>query len=212
MPTLQDTHFAALHSQHTLQQADLFAIYAFANHEGMNETIDSYSFEDFLGLTVYLFITSPSQDAREQLAQLLSKFGSAAVLPLLKILCKKDLLVEKNIQPLVQQTLSQMAPYPLAIGISQILDQNVNDELKTVSLQVLKQLIQTCESPTRLELSQVFSETAWNRIEDLLSQNSSDAVVAEPELSIHVPNTANHKHHQRVSDTPLLDHRVAQCV
>lgn len=210
MPTFQDTYSIALHSQHTLQQADLLAIYAFANHEGVDQTIESCSFDDFLGLTVYLFITTPSQDIREQLVPLLSKFGSAAVLPLLKILCKKDFLVERNIQALVKQTFSQMAPYPLAIGIGQILDRNVDNELTAAALQILKQL--TCEPSTRLALSQLFSENAWKNIEDLLSENSSNSVVTDPRLSIHFPSTASRRHHQPVSDSPLLEHRVVQCV
>lgn len=214
MPTIQDTRAAAFHSQHTLQQADLLAIYALANHAGVDEAMDSYSFDDFLGLTVYLLITTSSQDMRQQLAQLLSKFGSAAVLPLLKILCKKDFLVEANIQPLVRQTLGQMAPYPLAIGIGQILDQSLDqdNELKTVALQVLKQLIQTCEPSTRLGLSQLFSEAAWNRIENLLSEHSSDDAVTDPRLSIHFPSTASGRHHKRVSDIPLREQRAVQCV
>lgn len=212
MSTLQDTRFADLHSQHTLQQTDLLAIYAFASNECVDDPIDSYSFDDFLGLTVYLFITTPSQDTREQLAQLLSKFGSAVVLPLLKILCKKDFLVEENIQVSVHQAFSHMAPYPLAIGISQTLDRDVNNELETAALQLLKQLMQTCESSTRSTLSQLFSETAWNKLEDFLAQNSSDFMVTDPSLSAHFPSTANRSSHRRISDSSLLERRVAQCM
>lgn len=212
MPTLQDTRFIALHSQHTLQQSDFLAICAIANQEYVEDLIDSYSFEDFLGLTVYLFITTPSQDTRKQLARLLSKFGSAAVSPLLKILCKKEFLVEENIQVLTQQTLSQMAPYPLVIGIAQTLAQEVNGELETAALQLLKQLIQTCEPATRLALSQLFSETIWKKIEDFSSNHSSRSVVTDPRLSIHFPSTAGRRHPKRVSDIPLIERRVVQCV
>ncbi|MEM9808763.1 MAG: hypothetical protein AAF959_26195 [Cyanobacteria bacterium P01_D01_bin.56] len=95
MSTLIGSDFVALHGQHTLQYADWMDVYTLAKAEGIGEYLDSYDFEDFLGLAVYVFITTQSQDVRQQLSFLFPKLGSSIVLPLLKILCKKEVFVEQ---------------------------------------------------------------------------------------------------------------------
>lgn len=159
MHTSIDSDFVALHSQHTLQHADWLAVFAIAKNEGVGEHLDSYDFEDFLGLAVYLLVTTQSQYNREQLSQLLPKFGSAVVLPLLKILYKQDVFAEQAIPILAQQSLDTMAPYSLIVGIDQVLGMNIQDDLAVVALRVAKQLLQSCEPSTCLILSRLLSET-----------------------------------------------------
>lgn len=170
MSNLIDSDFVALHGQHTLQHTDWMAVYTLAKNESVGEQIDTYGFEDFLGLMVYLFITTQSQAAREQLSHLLSKCGSAVVLPLLKILCRQDTFIAKEVPTLAQQSLSNMAPYPLAIGLHQILDLGVQENLKSAALQILKQVMCSCQPSVRLILSQLQLGASWQK--DLLAEGT----------------------------------------
>ena len=199
MSTLIGSDFVALHRQHTLQHADWLAVYALAKDEGVGERLDSYDFEDFLGLSVYLFITTQSQQTREQLSQVLPKFGSAIVLPLLKILCRKEIFVEQRIPIMAQQSLNAMAPYPLMIGLNQVLDLNAQDALKAIALQTVKELLQSYEPSVQLVLSQLLSET--NR--RLVSEGSIS------QLPDRVPSMAEFKHDSNAS---VLKRTAVQCV
>lgn len=201
MSTLIDSDFVALHSQHTLQCADWLEVYALAKEEGIGECLDSYDFEDFLGLAVYLFITTQSQSTRQQLSSLFPKLGSAIVLPLLKILCKEAVFVERNIPLLARQSLNSMAPYALVIGINQVLGTNIQDDLKAVALQSLRQRLQTCEPPVCLVLSQLLSEA--NR--KLVSELS----VSQPFKPM--PSMARRQYKQG-SDVAVLKRRAVQCM
>ncbi|MEL6491804.1 MAG: hypothetical protein AAFQ95_17745 [Cyanobacteria bacterium J06621_3] len=83
-----DSYQRTLQAQHTLEQSDWLNIYAIAQTENNSQAqseIDSFGFEQFLGFTCHLFVTTGSQQSREQLATILPKFGSIAVFPLLKI-------------------------------------------------------------------------------------------------------------------------------
>lgn len=202
MPTLIGSGFVELHSQHTLQYADWLAVYALAKDEGVGERLNSYDCEDFLGLAVYLFITTQSQGTRQHLSQLLPKFGSAIVLPLLKILCRKEIFVEQTIPMLAQQSLNAMAPYPLMIGLNQVLDLNIQNDLKEIALQTIKQLLQACEPSGYLLLSQLLSEP--NR--KLVSEFSGS------QLPEHAPTMAEHEHERHGINVALLKHKVTQCV
>ncbi|ESA38354.1 hypothetical protein N836_02310 [Leptolyngbya sp. Heron Island J] len=202
MSTLIGSSFVALHSQHTLQYADWLAVYTLAKDEGVGEHLDSYDCENFLGLAVYLFITTQSQGTREQLSRLLPKFGSAIVLPLLKILYRKEIFVEQNIPMLAQQSLNEMAPYPLMIGLNQVLDLNLQDALKTVALQMVQQLLQSCEPSVYVVLSQLLSET--NR--HLVSEFSMS------QLLDHASSRGRCQHDERGANIAVLKRKVVQCV
>lgn len=167
MPTLPNNYLLELHSQHSLQSTDLLTIYQLATLENIDESFESFSFDELLGLTVYLFVTTQSQNTREQLSRLLSKFGSAVVLPLLRILSKKDFLDPESLSVLALKSLNQMALYPLAIGLDQVLNQDIEDDLKTFALQVFSQLQPPFkQSNVAASLSQVLSETTLQLVED----------------------------------------------
>ena len=201
MPTLIDSDFVTLHGQHTLHSADWLTVYAIAKDEGVGKRLDSYDFDDFLGLAVYLFITTQSQGSRQELSQLLPKFGSAAVLPLLKVLCKKDVFAEQNVPMLAQQSLHNMAPYALVIGLNQVLGLNSQDNLTTVALQMLRQLLQSCEPSVRLVVYQLLSEA--NR--QLVSEYSVS------QLLDHRPRTTR-RQYKRDSEVAVLERRAVQCL
>lgn len=159
MPTLFDTHLIDLHSQPSIQGHDLLTICALANAEGMVESIDSYSFDQFLGLTIHLFVTTQSQDTREQLAQQLTKFGSAAVSPLIKLLWR--MRSHSSLQLLARNSLEQMAPYSLMIGLSHVLDRETNDDLRTIAIQMLLNLMQDSNRSVLLSLPKLVSAKTW---------------------------------------------------
>ncbi|MEO0430808.1 MAG: hypothetical protein AAF151_03850 [Cyanobacteria bacterium J06656_5] len=159
MPTLFDTHLIDLHSQPSIQSHDLLTICALAESEGMSESLESYSFDQFLGLTIHLFITTQSQDTREQLAQQLTKFGSAAVAPMVKILWRMG--SHRSLQLLAQNSLQQMAPFALIIGLSHVLDRETDDGLRTVAIQMLVKLMQDPEQSVLLSLPKLVSDMTW---------------------------------------------------
>ena len=202
MSILIGSGFVALHSQHTLQHADWLAVYALAYDEGVGECLAAYDFEDFLGLSVYLFITTQSPGTRQQLSQLFPKFGSAIVLPLLKILCRKELFVEQNIPMLAQQSLNEMTPYSLIIGLNRALDLTGQNNLKALTLQTVNQLLQSCEPSVHLVLSQLLSET--NR--RLVSEFSGSQL---PERAISVAGYRPDQHRLNVT---VQKRKVTQCV
>jgi len=86
MTTLSKVQLAELHAQHTLQADDWMLICKLANVEGFFEQAASWRFDQFFGFTVYLFVTTESASDRQQLAHLISKCGSKAVLSLVRIL------------------------------------------------------------------------------------------------------------------------------
>ncbi|MEM9808341.1 MAG: hypothetical protein AAF959_24015 [Cyanobacteria bacterium P01_D01_bin.56] len=194
MVNMMDPGFVALHSQHSLQHADWMKIADLAKAENVGKCFDSWNFEEFLGLTVYLFVTTQSQHTREQLSQILPKFGSTAVLPLLKILLKKEVFAEKAIPTLAQQSLNNMTAYALVIGANQVLDLKFQDDLKAIALEVLQQLLQSCEPSTNLVLAQLLSDT--NR--QLVSQSST--------------STLSKRTTKRHSEVAELNHRTVQFV
>ena len=81
----RESYARALQAQHSLRQADLFQICAIAQAENVSVSIEAFTFEQCLGFASHLFVTAQAQHSREQLAQVLSRFGSQAVLPLLKV-------------------------------------------------------------------------------------------------------------------------------
>lgn len=170
MPTLLDDRLVSLHSQHSLDSHALLKIGALADAEGMVDAIDSYSFKDFLGLTIHLFVTTQSQETREQLAQQLPKFGSEVVLPLLKIVCR--IQSQTSLQSLAQRSLEKIALYPRIIGLSQVLDREADIALRAVAVQHLLQLIQANQPSILLLLPRLVSEETWHLLKVRLLQES----------------------------------------
>ncbi|MEM9215372.1 MAG: hypothetical protein AAGD25_13615 [Cyanobacteria bacterium P01_F01_bin.150] len=200
MPILVDSGFALLHSQHTLQHADWLTIYAFIEDENISKHLDSYSFEDFLEFTVYLFTTTQSQSTRRCIAQIMPKFGSAVVLPILKVLCNQDASIDQTAQILAWQSLSEMTPYSLTIGLNQVLESDIQKDLRATALQVLKQLLQSCESSIQQVLYQ------------LLSVNSLMLVSANSGIQwpVHAQTVVMHNQRKRDANNGLSEGKTIQ--
>ena len=196
MPTLLSNPLTILHSQHSLQHADLLTIYNLASLENIDDDLDSFSFAELLGLTIYSFVTTQSQDSRKHLSNLLPKFGSAVVLPLLRVLSRKDSLVSENLPGLAQKSLNEMGCYPLLIGLDQVLTQSMENDLKTVALEVLRQRLQLIKQHELSFLPQILSQTTLELIKDLL--------LSETGCTINVPNIDSKKHFKLISDIASL--------
>lgn len=160
MPTLLDTQLSALYSQHSLQNQDLLTIVTLAKAEDVVDNIETYGFDDFLGLTIHLFVTTQSQQVREQLALKLPKFGSAVVLPLVKILCRMQ--TRDQVQLLAQQSLDKMVVYPLIIGLGQVLDRETDETLRTTAVHLLTKLVQENDQSFLLVIPKLVSSKTWH--------------------------------------------------
>ena len=176
MSTLLDTRLIALYSQHSIQYGDLLEIYELSTTETTVESLDTYRFDELLGLVVHLFVTTQSQKTREKLSALLPKFGSAAVLPLLKILC--HLPAQASVHPLAQQSIADMMVYSLIIGLDQILMGEADELLQKAAIQRLMHIIRDNQSSILLVLPKLVSQNTWSLIKLQLLQESS-----EPELN-----------------------------
>lgn len=172
MPTLLDPRLVALHSQHSIQSQDLLEICELATTEGMLEDFASYSFNDFLGLTIHLFLTTQSQQTREQIALQLSKFGSAVVVPLIKIICRVQ--SRADIQVLASQSLEQIGLYPVIIGLSQMLDDETDQTLRTAAFQRLMQIVQDHTPSVLLVLPKLVSQKTWQLLKLQFLQEASE--------------------------------------
>ncbi|MGD1952522.1 MAG: hypothetical protein ACFB14_23195 [Leptolyngbyaceae cyanobacterium] len=176
MSTLLDTRLIALYSQHSIQYGDLLEIYELSTAETTVECIDTYRFDELLGLVVHLFVTTQSQQTRKKLSTLLPKFGSAAVLPLLKILCR--LPAQASVHTLAQQSIADMAVYALIIGLDQVLVYETDELLQKAAIQKLMHIMQDNESSILLVLPKLVSQKTWGLIKLQLLQDSF-----EPELN-----------------------------
>ncbi|PZO46720.1 MAG: hypothetical protein DCF15_19965 [Phormidesmis priestleyi] len=125
-----------LQAQHSLQGEDWLSICTLSEVEGIFESAQSWNFEEFLGFTLHLFITTDSPHVRAQVAQKLPKFGSRIVLPLVNILHHFQAIADtqtdarnsalaSDVAVLAAQSLSQIAPgfsnakrVPIAINTS----------------------------------------------------------------------------------------------
>ncbi|MEO0375129.1 MAG: hypothetical protein AAF329_11010 [Cyanobacteria bacterium P01_A01_bin.17] len=150
------SNLIALHGQHTLQRDALLSIYRLANAEGISESLESWSFDEFLGFTFHLFITTKSPEVREQLSQLLPKFGSEAVRPLVKIV--NHFQPPSELRKLALQSLKKIAPYPLVIGLGQILENEADDCLRGIVIPLLVNLMREEDKSVFWLLLQLLSE------------------------------------------------------
>ncbi|MEO0349338.1 MAG: hypothetical protein AAF282_04725 [Cyanobacteria bacterium P01_A01_bin.15] len=170
MPHLSDTRLIALHSQHSIQSHDLLTICNLAKAEDSVETIESSNFDQFLGFAVHLFVTTQSQHTREQLSQKLPTFGSAAVLPLLKILWHGS--SPSDLKALARQSLENMTLYSLIIGLGRVLDLEVDAGLRAIAIQMLRKIIQENDQYILLLLPKLVSQKTWQLLKAQLLDES----------------------------------------
>lgn len=181
MPLLPNVQFTALQAQHSLQSNDLIRICHLAKVEGIFKSIESWNFEQFFGFTLHLFITTESPHTRQQLSQLLPKFGSRVVLPLIKIAHHfpagthepiHD--VRTDVRTLALQSLSHMAPPSFIIGLREVLELECVDELMPILLAALVKLThQQNDETILLLLAQLLPKESWKLVEGPFRQKLS---------------------------------------
>ncbi|MEL6468554.1 MAG: hypothetical protein AAFQ74_02405 [Cyanobacteria bacterium J06623_4] len=188
MLTLSDSYGLELHAQHSLRSADYLQIAQLASHEAPQsnnsqtifEQLSTFTFEQFFGFTCHLFITTNSSETREQLSHILPKFGSIAVLSLLKI--ANHFYPCEEVKALALRSLQCMTDSPLAIGISHMLEGASAEEMRPAIAHRLVQMpAQRQEQILRL-LAEQLSLNAWEKLEaDLNLSNESDVVTFDPQ-------------------------------
>ena len=180
--TTSDTYLIDLLSQHSLQSDDLQLICELAAVKDLVSQAENWSFEQFFGLTVYMFVTTESSQVRHQLADVIPTFGSRAVLSLIKIVHQPTLPAE--LQILARQCLDQIAPYGLAYGLNQVLA--AGSEYETFVLKTLAELAHKSDESIMLLLSQLVTPARWRTLErQLLTWTPADEVEEPIKRSLH---------------------------
>lgn len=215
MSTLPDARLTALHGQHSLQSDDFLAVCNLAKAEGRIEPVDTYGFSEFLGLAVHLFVSTPSLHRREQLSQVLPKFGSAVVFPLVKIVCNACADDIQSLQVLAQQSLERMELYPLLIGLNRVLDQGDDEQLRTVALNLLlRKIAQSCDRSVPLLLPKFLSKESLQLLEGYSFEETTGSIKhaedmdAQPLIPIYVVIETD----QGARSAEVLAGRAAHCV
>ncbi len=170
-----------LNAQHTIQGEDLLAICAIASREtSIDKTFDqinNWRFEQFFGLACHLFITTKSQQSRVQLANLLSKFGSTAVVSLVKIAHHFDtsILAQNEVSQLAIDALKEMPLQTLVIGLAPVIKDRVDShELMPTIVPLLITLAAHHQTSLFAALSQRLPGEVWNSLQtQLLSELSN---------------------------------------
>ncbi|NJM96128.1 MAG: hypothetical protein HC800_01945 [Phormidesmis sp. RL_2_1] len=160
MTTLSSDYLRMIQSQHSLQGADLALICHLAQVEGtpvenLLEKVQSWRFEQFLGFTLHLFITTESPRVRVQLAKLLPKFGSSVVRSLVKIVYhfKPTSAVGK----LAQKSLHHMPLKSLMIGLIPVFELDNVDAFMPIVRQELTQRARYNGESVLLSLAEFFT-------------------------------------------------------
>ncbi len=170
-----------LNPQHTIQSEDLLEICAIASREtsidNIFEQIETWNFEQFFGLACHLFITTTSQRSRVQLANLLPKFGSIAVISLVKIShhFSASIPAQRKVRQLAIHSLKEMSLQPLVIGLAPIVqDKNDSRELASTLIPLLITLAAHHPESLLSEIAKRLSTEAWNRLQTQLLRELSD--------------------------------------
>ncbi len=168
--------FNDLHAQHTIDSGDLLVICSLANVDNIFERVESWSFEQFFGFAAYLFITTDSAETRQQLAQIMPKFGSRAVLSLVKILHHAQLSNDNkslSLKALATQSLGAMNPYTFAIGLTEVLAQDNAAELGSVAAKALVKISYESSDSILLLLPQLLPAKSWQLLKAKLVSEPS---------------------------------------
>ena len=180
MTTLSKVQMIELHAQHTLQADDWMLICKLANVEGFFEQAASWRFEQFFGFTVYLFVTTESASDRQQLAHLISKCGSQAVLSLVRILhhahYSNDLpagFKGSDLAPLALKSLEEMKPYTLVLGLIEVLEHADAAELMPTIVKALVKVIHEDSGAVLSLLPQLVPADIWQTLKAKMLQDPS---------------------------------------
>ncbi|MEO0457670.1 MAG: hypothetical protein AAF152_13985 [Cyanobacteria bacterium P01_A01_bin.114] len=184
MLTPLNTYQIALYSQPSLQGSDLRDLLTLAKAQDIIEDTENWCLDQWLGLTMHLLMTSRAPQTQNHLAQILPKFGSRAVFPLVKLLH----ISWEALQKLALQSLRGFEQYSLAIGLVPLL--KTDKTLRPVVRQLLIDLNKSNDAPADtstgtptgtpivLALARLLSTEDWQTLE-LQSLLTSLAPLAE---------------------------------
>ncbi|MGC1219438.1 MAG: hypothetical protein WA883_18340 [Phormidesmis sp.] len=168
-----------LNAQHTIQSEDLLAICAIASREtsidNIFEQISTWRFEQFFGLACHLFITTKSQQSRIQLSNLLPKFGSIAVVSLIKIAhhFSASTFARNEVGQLAVDSLKEMPLQTLVIGLAPVIKDKGSYELMPTLVPVLIVLAAHHQAPLFSDLAQQLPAGVWNTLQAKLLRELS---------------------------------------
>jgi len=168
----------ALYSQHSLDSHDWQLICQLAELNGLSDAqtqqLTSLTFEQFFSLAVHTFITAKSPTTRQQLAALLPKFGSRAVLSLFKILLLGDALSQPSMRPtaqglselkaLSQESLKKIEPTAFVVGLESVLSDEKIDGLMPLVLDVLASVTRKENGVILTLLPRLLSAESWQKL------------------------------------------------
>jgi len=204
MPSVSNAQRTILQTQHTLQGNDLTAICNLAGVEGADidsllTSIVCWDFDQLLGFTLHLFITAESAEVRTQVAQLLPKFGSKIVRPLIKIahhFCEQtpqsgSLQGRSDISALAQQSTQQINPQALSVGFIEVLTSNNAEGLLPSVVNCLTSLRVEHYETVLAGLAQQLTSQTYQMLERQILNACSHAPLQERCEPIEMPSTTN---------------------
>lgn len=193
MTTFSDTQRISLYTQHALTGDDWLLISHLVDIEDAQtqEEIASLSFEQFFGLTVHAFMTTTQSSTRQQIAQILPKFGSRAVLSLLKILSySENLVIERyavslaeadvaEIESLALKGLNSMDMTAFVVGLEDAITDTSSALIMPTIVKVLTDAIRKGNGMLLTLLPRLLSTRSWLKLKShLLSSPSFSAIQA----------------------------------
>ena len=182
MTTLSSAQQVALYQQHSLDSTDWLLICQLANVEDDSQErshqLTSLSFDQFFGLAVHTFITTPSTSTRQQLAQVLPKFGAKAVLSLFKILFhfsdkalsasasanSSGSIDSQSLISLTRSSLKSMEPIAFIIGLESVLSDEAAKALTPLVIDILVSAIREDDGTLLTLLPRLLSVESWQHI------------------------------------------------
>ena len=182
----------ALYSQHSLNSHDWQTICQLASldieSESQLQQIASLTFEQFFGLAVHSFITTENAATRQQLATLLPKFGSRAVLSLFKVLLHCDKLtfpvdhttgktLSHELRALSIQSLNNIEPTAFVLGLEDALSDEKAADMMPLIIDVLVSANRREEDAILTLLPRLLSANSWQQLKkNLLAYPTFSAI------------------------------------
>ncbi|MEM6450227.1 MAG: hypothetical protein AAF703_07935 [Cyanobacteria bacterium P01_D01_bin.105] len=179
MIMLSNAQRIALYNQHSLTSADWQLICQLANVENISEKqsqqLASLNFEQFFGLAIHSFISTQHYFNRQQLADLLPKFGSRAVLSLFKILfhCKSGvtsagIVNSHELIALTQSSLKKVEPAAFVVGLETVLSDKSATALMPLVVDVVVSSIREDDGTLLALLPRLLSAESWQQLKAAL--------------------------------------------
>ena len=170
-PQVKTTLQQAIDAQHSLQSEDMAFICHAAEVANMADEVLSWTFEEFFGFSFYLFITTDSPYIRKQLGHRLHKFGSRAVLSLIKIASQAQLSCE--LRAIAAENLQQMPAAVFSIGLINTFQDPKASQLMPVILEAITCRISAGDRDILSQLSQHLPKEIWLFLERRLTKQEN---------------------------------------